>query len=439
MSWALDVNAWAEGEKWQGKSRTQGYGNGATSKARTSVWRRNKYNDARQRGCERIDNLSKPLREPPLSQLSSLYTTHDNVINVLTDDEDEEEEDLSPYISLAPSPVNSITPPLYSSTIPSMPNSSSQPFPFSQTPTSYSLATSRPVTPPKRSDEEVSPVVSPALKRIRLTNKESAQQNREKLNDYVAKAAQIEQLLQENTFVTHLQGQRVEAGGIAACGSVASNWTHLHSARCIRLWASHFEETVVMKDQMSSSIGRTSLSLPLKDTSHNYASMIGHVMKEVIKDIPPDTRRVVLVSHAESACNAHDGKHFSWVLDGQSKIRKKGQGRGLHQSDFICSTKGRLEEADEQLEYGKNHEGYWNAEKLAEQHPSDTQVEKKFIPVFERLHPGDQALVMFDNSTGHAAIAKDALNTKHMNVGPGGAQAKLRNGWWVDVMGKRHT
>ncbi|KAH8930320.1 hypothetical protein BT69DRAFT_1291873 [Atractiella rhizophila] len=49
MSWVLDVNAWAEGEKRQGKSRTQGYGDGAMSKARISVWRRNKYNDARQR------------------------------------------------------------------------------------------------------------------------------------------------------------------------------------------------------------------------------------------------------------------------------------------------------------------------------------------------------------------------------------------------------
>ncbi|KAH8927348.1 hypothetical protein BT69DRAFT_1294190 [Atractiella rhizophila] len=92
---------------------------------------------------------------------------------------------------------------------------------------------------------------------------------------------------------------------------------------------------------------------------------------------------------------------------------------------FICSTQGWLEEAGEQLEYGKNHEGYWNAEKLAE------QVEKKFIPVFERLHSEDQTLVIFDNLTGHAALAKDALNTKHMNVSSGGAQARLRDCWVV--------
>ncbi|KAH8923903.1 hypothetical protein BT69DRAFT_1308271 [Atractiella rhizophila] len=156
-------------------------------------------------------------------------------------------------------------------------------------------------------------------------------------------------------------------------------------------------------------------------------------MKEVVKDLAPDIRRVVLVSHDESTCNAHDGKHFSWVLDGRNNLLKRGQGRGLHRSEFICSTKGWLEEAREQLEYGKNHEGYWNAEKLAE------RVKKQFIPVFEQLDPQDQAVVIFDNSTGHAALAKDALNTKHMNVNSDGAQAKLRDGWWVDATGRRHV
>ncbi|KAH8929723.1 hypothetical protein BT69DRAFT_1328493 [Atractiella rhizophila] len=67
--------------------------------------------------------------------LPSLYTTRDDTINVLTDDEDEEEEVLSPNISLAPSPVNSLPPALHSPTISSTWNTSS-----SQTPTtSYSL------------------------------------------------------------------------------------------------------------------------------------------------------------------------------------------------------------------------------------------------------------------------------------------------------------
>jgi hypothetical protein len=38
--------------------------------------------------------------------------------------------------------------------------------------------------------------------------------------------------------------------------------------------------------------------------------------------------------------------------------RKKGVGRGLHQSDIICSTVGWIEEASQTLEYGKNYDGY---------------------------------------------------------------------------------
>jgi len=47
--------------------------------------------------------------------------------------------------------------------------------------------------------------------------------------------------------------------------------------------------------------------------------------------------------------------------------RKKGLGRGLHQSDVICSTIGWLREASKTLEYGKNYDGYWNGEMFVKQ------------------------------------------------------------------------
>jgi hypothetical protein len=40
-------------------------------------------------------------------------------------------------------------------------------------------------------------------------------------------------------------------------------------------------------------------------------------------------------------------------------LLKKGVGCGSHQSDVICSTVGWLKEAGQQLEYGKNYDGYW--------------------------------------------------------------------------------
>ncbi|KAH8929449.1 hypothetical protein BT69DRAFT_1182257, partial [Atractiella rhizophila] len=128
--------------------------------------------------------------------------------------------------------------------------------------------------------------------------------------------------------------------------------------------------------------------------------------------LPSGVTEVVAVFHDESTFTANDVQHHSWCLDGQSKLRKKGAGRGIHRSDFICSTYGWLEDAGEQLEYGKAHAGYWDAEKLIEQ----VCFSEKFIPVFKRLHPGQTALVVFDNSTGHGAIASDALNAKNMNL-----------------------
>ncbi|KAJ3805122.1 hypothetical protein F5876DRAFT_91626 [Lentinula aff. lateritia] len=104
---------------------------------------------------------------------------------------------------------------------------------------------------------------------------------------------------------------------------------------------------------------------------------------------------------------ANDGLKWRWVFEGEHAIRKKGVGRGIHQSDVICSTYGWLKDASQTLEYGKNYEGYWNGE--------------LFIK---------QALFLIDNSQGHAAYAEDALLATRMNLNPGGKQARLRNGWF---------
>ncbi|KAH8913969.1 hypothetical protein BT69DRAFT_1343774 [Atractiella rhizophila] len=117
-----------------------------------------------------------------------------------------------------------------------------------------------------------------------------------------------------------------------------------------------------------------------------------------MKDLPSDVTEVVVIFHVKAS---------------EERYRK-----GIHWSDFNCSTYGWLEDVGEQLEYGKGHEGYWDAVKLIE------QVEKKFIPVFERLHPGQTVLVVFENPTRHGAMASDACNAKNMNLGPGGKQPR---------------
>ena len=82
---------------------------------------------------------------------------------------------------------------------------------------------------------------------------------------------------------------------------------------------------------------------------------------------PGDSPRLVLVAHDEMTAQAHDGQRWSWLLNGESPLKKKGAGRGLHQSDFICSTVGWLSEASITLECGKNHDGFWNGELFCKQ------------------------------------------------------------------------
>lgn len=66
------------------------------------------------------------------------------------------------------------------------------------------------------------------------------------------------------------------------------------------------------------------------------------------------------------------------------------------------------------------------------------QLIDKIIPAFEQLHgPGYQALFLVDNSQGHCAYPVDALLTSRMNLRPGGKQARLRDGWFLDLSGQK--
>ena len=96
--------------------------------------------------------------------------------------------------------------------------------------------------------------------------------------------------------------------------------------------------------------------------------VVGDVEKEKIKPVENYVERhLVLVSHDESTTQANDGMKKSWVHENEHVLKKKGVGRGIHQSDVICSTVGWLKAASQSLEYGKNYEGYWNGELFVKQ------------------------------------------------------------------------
>ncbi|KAG1809072.1 uncharacterized protein BJ212DRAFT_1484568 [Suillus subaureus] len=163
--------------------------------------------------------------------------------------------------------------------------------------------------------------------------------------------------------------------------------------------------------------------------------VIGDVEKE--SDIPPSNfvkTQLVICVHDKMITQANDGQSMSWVPDGEHKLRKKGAGRGLHQSSIICLTVGHLEEAAHTIEYGKNYEGYWNGEMFVAQ----GKLCDKIIPAFECAHgPGYQALFLINNSQGHSAYADDVLLILCMNVNLGGKQAQMKDGWFIDAGGQK--
>jgi hypothetical protein len=94
---------------------------------------------------------------------------------------------------------------------------------------------------------------------------------------------------------------------------------------------------------------------------------VGNVEEESKLNLPPGVLKLVLLAHDEMTAQSNNDAKMSWVLDGEQPLKKKGIGRGLHQSDVICSTKGWLPEASQTLEYSKNYDGYWNGKLFVKQ------------------------------------------------------------------------
>ncbi|KAJ6610251.1 hypothetical protein B0H10DRAFT_2225142 [Mycena sp. CBHHK59/15] len=122
---------------------------------------------------------------------------------------------------------------------------------------------------------------------------------------------------------------------------------------------------------------------------------VGNLEKLVEKPPPPPGEFwLILAAHDEMTAQANDCEKAVWILKGENPIRKKGVGRGVHRSDIICSTFGHVVEAGQGIEYGKNHDGYWDGAQFIK------QLEDRIIPAFERLHDRNiyRACFLIDNS-----------------------------------------
>ena len=87
----------------------------------------------------------------------------------------------------------------------------------------------------------------------------------------------------------------------------------------------------------------------------------------VVKSLPDGVRKLVLCTHDESTMQANNSDKAGWGPEDEQPLLKKGVGCGSYQSDVICSTVGWLEEAGQQLEYGKDYDRYWTGELFVKQ------------------------------------------------------------------------
>jgi hypothetical protein len=147
--------------------------------------------------------------------------------------------------------------------------------------------------------------------------------------------------------------------------STARRWLHLEGFRYISHKKGLYFDGHDRPDVLAY---RQNYFLP---TMKSFESrLVRYIVGDVDKTVLPSNyveRALVLCAHDESTSQANDAPEKAWVLEEQHHLRKKGPGRGLHQSDVICSTVGWLSDASQTLEYGKNYEGYWTGELFVRQ------------------------------------------------------------------------
>jgi len=134
-------------------------------------------------------------------------------------------------------------------------------------------------------------------------------------------------------------------------------------------------------------------------------------------------KELVMVTHDECTFYANDDKSTNWKAKGESYIKKKGPGLSVMVSDFLCACHGPLKitkeqgtelniaEKDQQarnlLKAGRGREGYWESADMIE-------AVAKAIRIFNLVHPNQQGVFIFDQSTNHNAYGNDALLVNRM-------------------------
>ncbi len=171
------------------------------------------------------------------------------------------------------------------------------------------------------------------------------------------------------------------------------------------------------------------------------ASYDDESLERIPPTLLPGEKEHVLIVQDETVFHTNEYRRRTWLMQDQQPIRKKGGGRAVHVSDFICETIGRIKISEEQIHEqlalpaelrlaafearkiihpGKGFDAWWDLKQLIEQ-------VRNTVAIFKYTHPNCVGVFVFDRSSAHEGFAEDALNVNAMNLNPGGKQKKMRN------------
>ncbi|KAJ7325750.1 hypothetical protein DFH08DRAFT_816827 [Mycena albidolilacea] len=167
-------------------------------------------------------------------------------------------------------------------------------------------------------------------------------------------------------------------------------------------------------------------------------------MMEVMPELEENDIEHVVIVHDEATVhsNDYDGNHY-WLKEGEQVLKKKGRGRLIMISAFLCEHYGLLTLTDDMVAenekmaaelrlaitdsttviYPDNKAGgdaYWNLQQMIEQLI-------KAILIARRLFPKAIIYWVFDNSSAHGSLAPNALTATKMNVNPGGKVPEMHD------------
>ncbi len=140
--------------------------------------------------------------------------------------------------------------------------------------------------------------------------------------------------------------------------------------------------------------------------------------------------KIIPVVHDESTYMTKDGRKKLWSQKGFASPVIKGQGATIMVSGFLCPCHGFFSNGDDRsyktIEPGKGKDGWWTNADLVAQAEKVTQL-------FEAVHPGCQALFLFDNSQNHHAAPPTGLCVTNLNKTDGGKNMNrnVRDGWYM--------